>query len=136
MKKIILGLMAATAMLLTGCSVVPELSKQQIKELNFGPKPTNISTTEVKNIFSDYKDPDSIHIKLLPHVPFYRVYGNSTKGSGYTAGWMTVVKLNAKNGYGAYTGYKASWILFIDGKPNSYFTDSEARLYIKWVDKP
>jgi hypothetical protein len=101
----------ALGLMISGCASVPPLD---IEHANFGAAPKD-AEAQIRQLHHDtYKDPDSIQ---------YR-FGKLEKGwhrepviagGAVVYGWIQSVEFNAKNGFGAYTGYEQHYFFFLNG---------------------
>ncbi len=110
-----------TSLLFNGCAGIP--SKEKITSLNYGNPPKGNYKTKAKDFFkSSLKDPDSAqYVRWEEPVRFWVTLMalNSPlylaeKQSAYTplAGYMVFVWINAKNGFGGYSGAQRYGVLF------------------------
>lgn len=79
-----------------------EFTEEQVKQLDYGPYPKNYQAIIKNYLKFILKDPDSAKIEFIgkPVKTIYECEDNKTPCYGY-GGMITV---NAKNGFGAYTG--------------------------------
>ena len=128
-KKIIGAVLVLGSLLLVGCAT-PKLTPQQISKIDFGKKP-KVDVSKMRDVLVLYKDPESVRIKLTD-VPLRKGYSTDKHGNLIWKGWIATVKTNAKNSYGAYTGYKVKYIaLRSDG--TAHLEDNEG--WLRLVDK-
>ena len=104
MKKLLVAAIFLGVFALTGCATQKQetyytLTQEEIDNSHPEKLPNNYKSL-IHNFFTTaLKDPDSA--KYIFYKPV-RAYSASTK----TVFWMVRVDVNAKNSYGAYTGYK------------------------------
>lgn len=112
MKKVAICLVVLSV---SACGV----SQQDAKKLNYGPSPKNYESEVVSLLKSELKDPDSVKISSITKPRRgYASYGFGTKEYG----WYIDVVYNAKNSYGAYTGYQEREYVYNNGYsiPHTY----------------
>lgn len=121
MKNI--AVIAAAAYLATGCVTVPVKKPPPPVALRTAVQPVDGNEQAMK--FADtelraaMKDPDSMKLELLDDA--YGARNCSTLGNSqeYKV-WASAVRVNAKNSYGGYTGFKTYLIYFADGEPVAF----------------
>lgn len=100
-----------------GCHLAPsqDRARAEAQAIGYGPAPTNHEAYIKGFIGATLKDPDSALYQFeTPYQGF--TYKNPLRGGGLGyAGWIVAVSVNAKNSYGAYTGYERKKFLFRDG---------------------
>jgi hypothetical protein len=100
--------------LLTGC-LASSPTKIQVESADYGAKPV-FSTEVIKAVIKmQLKDPDSAKIQGI--TPFKREWYLNPENfnTQFAYAWMSCASVNAKNSYGAYTGYK-SYVFFFRGE--------------------
>ena len=120
-KKIITAGVIASSFLFIGCGYA---TQAEIAKMNFGPKPKNLKISDFEPVKDLYKDPDSVRIRLTNEEPV-RMQTFDPRMDG----WAVAIKVNAKNSYGGYVGYKRRLVPFKNGK--AYPSDA----LIHFVDK-
>jgi len=97
-------LVLVAAALLAGCQSMP--TKQQTDSADYGPKPNNHEQAIKNELSIILKDPDSAKIKYItkPKKNWYLNPKNFNTKFDYA--WLSCANINAKNSFGAYTGYK------------------------------
>ena len=97
-----------------GNSSVPKISanlkEDQLKSLNYGTYPKNYKKIIDKYLFTVLKDPSSKQIEYL-NEPRKGVVQFDTSKIGINAGYAVCAYVNAKNGFGGYTGAKLSYFV-------------------------
>ena len=101
--------------LLTGCASAP--SQQEIASADYGSYPSNYESI-VKGFYDNrLKDPNSVQYRTITGPrKFY--LGNRFSGAQY--GYLVCATYNAKNGFGAYTGFDTDGLLLKDGVVTKY----------------
>jgi len=97
--------LAAIAMLLEACADIPP-TPQQIATIGYGaPLPDNYKVLIQDYLNTHLKDPYSAVVlwKYAPVQAWIRTA--PMEGSQLIMGWKIVCSVNAKNGYGGFTGY-------------------------------
>lgn len=115
MKQIITAFVSIV--LLVGCASAP--SQSEIDSIDYGPEPSREQIEKsVKSLMGSYlKDPDSAKYEFSevdPQRYYVKNTGIATDKKLY-AGWRTIVRINAKNSYGGYTGFQYHQFLLRDG---------------------
>lgn len=116
MKKIIISAMlAASALVITGCAPKPP-SSVAISTANYGSLPADYQD-QIKNYMNAaLKDPESARYTFLPTFKGYSQDGSmSATNGGITFGYVAPVLVNAKNSYGGYTGNQRYVFMFSGG---------------------
>ncbi|MCX8649009.1 hypothetical protein J3U21_01495 [Gilliamella sp. B2776] len=96
----------AFAFVLTGCSIPQkkyDLDLSVADSYNYDALPSNYRDVAIEFISSQLKDPYSAHYKMYKPVRAFNKLSNDYF-------YIVPVGVNAKNGYGAYTGYKMFYI--------------------------
>lgn len=126
MKKIIL-LIAASIMII-GCTTQP--SNQPKQETYNLPNEQELKAIVIEPIPSNYQDIiKRYHVMTLkdPDSAKYEFYGEPTKAYGVRAnrkpnyGWLVKLQVNAKNGFGAYTGYEVEKFILEKGTDGTWY---------------
>lgn len=103
-------LVATGALLLAGCGLVPLPSKADMESAELGDPPSEEDVRRGVDTVLDgvLKDPDSKKVRYGdPQKGSYRRYLTPTN----LFAWYVPCEVNAKNGFGGYTGYK-EWVFF------------------------
>lgn len=125
MQRLATLILAAVLLLpQAGCGImapkVAMITHQQAAELDFGPYPANYQEIVKDYLKKILKDPDSAKVEFLDKPEKATSDGLSdSSGSSLSVpryGWGNVVRINAKNSYGAYTGYKNREYLIWNGQ--------------------
>lgn len=104
---------AAGLIVLNGCQTAPGL-QLPAEGVDYG-IPPQIDPTKLKEfIGSGLKDAESARYKFGEPLMTYCNHGLLGGGKLVWTGWSLPLQVNAKNSYGAYTGYK-SYIVRYDG---------------------
>ncbi|WP_137165392.1 hypothetical protein [Salinimonas lutimaris] len=103
---------------LSGCAGVP--TQQEVANADYGVYPSSHESV-VKNYYMmTLKDPASAQYQRVSN-PQKTWLGNRIDGVTY--GYLVCVTLNAKNSFGAYTGYQTDGLLIRNGKVAKYIED-------------
>ncbi|ALX95248.1 hypothetical protein [Serratia fonticola] len=100
------------SLFLTGCMATP--SPTQLSSANYGELPASYKEDIQNNISAELKDPFSASYKFGAPKKAY-LQGGLVENFKMYYGWVVPVSVNAKNSYGAYTGFKTRQYMFIDG---------------------
>ncbi len=99
----------------TGCVAVLRPGEDELRNVDYGPEPTELEiNTSVKSFFEfRLKDSSSAQYRFgKPEKYFIR-----NRGDQFIYGaWRVYVFVNAKNGYGGYAGFQQHGFLFRYGK--------------------
>lgn len=98
-------------LMISGC-----VTSEQVANANYGNPPSDPQGRILKYLHHTLKDPESARIEWGPMYRGYVAYGLLT-GKGTEYGHIQTLRVNAKNGFGAYTGWQTHYIMFI----NEYF---------------
>jgi hypothetical protein len=109
-KTIRLALFSVPLLLsLCACSSAPP-RPQELSSANYGPYPQDYQQRIAAFMQANLRDPGSaMYTAPKPPVKAYAGMRN------YTYGWATCMSVNAKNGFGGYTGANLYYFLFRDG---------------------
>lgn len=106
--------LACVIAILTGCATAPTGPTGQLQTLaDAGPAPADPQKVIAEVLRTRLKDPDSARVQLTK--PPRAVVFAKTAATNGGAGWELCPEVNARNGYGAYTGYKRMFILWRNG---------------------
>jgi len=96
---------------LTGCATPP--SAEELAHLDYGAYPDNYEQLIRAYFDRGLKDPSSLQISggIPAPTQSWQKFMGSLK-----AGYRTCVTYNAKNSFGAYTGYTTTYFLIKDGR--------------------
>lgn len=102
MKKI-LSACCVTLLMMTGCATP---TSAELERADYGSYPKNFESTIRAHLRSQLKDPDSAQITFL----------NSPKSGWYSLGglkygYVVCARINAKNSFGAYVGYRPAYFM-------------------------
>ena len=101
------GLVAAVLALAAGCASVPPPTVEELKTADYGEKPTQHN--ELIGAYFAARLKDAASAKLQANQPehgYYRESGFKFQKKPYKFAWMVTAIVNAKNSFGAYTGFK------------------------------
>lgn len=100
----------AVACLVAGCATKP--TDAEFNSADFGTYPTGFKETITTYLQQVLKDPESAKLKFLnePKKAWSGLDGQSRYG------YAVCVDINAKNSFGAYTGFDTSFFLIRDNK--------------------
>lgn len=96
---------ALAALLLGGCVSAP--TSEEMNSADFGPPPKDYEATVREHLSQTLKDPYSYDLKFL----FEPRKDWSGLGARKQFGYAVCANLNAKNSFGAYTGFKLTYFL-------------------------
>src|ERR1700719_4439914 len=115
MKTINLLKLTALALLLAACADVPP-TPEQVSTIGYGaPLPGNYKVLIVDYLNTHLKDPYSA-VVMWKYTPVQAWVRNAPiEGSQLIMGWKVVCLVNAKNGYGGFTGYVPYLFMIRDG---------------------
>ena len=113
MKKAII---AIAVLLLTGCAYAPPTAQEIAAVGGYGAPLTIDWQAAVKTWFFDnLKDPMSAQYVFYKPFPGY-VHTAPIEGAKLLVGYKVVVKVNAKNSFGGYIGFRPYVFLFRDNR--------------------
>ncbi len=131
---------ALVTIFVSGCATV--LKPEDIAKLDYGPFPENYEST-VKDYFNDkLRDPFSAQYSFRKPFKGYLRSAPITGGKVRQPGWVVVVSINAKNGFGGYSGWKIHRLLMRDNKVveefggNMHFSEPWLKQDIELADLP
>lgn len=105
-----------------GCAVAPASEDGRPLTLDdAGPRPASADAVIREAIRYRLKDPDSAMFRVIGEP--WRMVTNKTMVTNGGAGWDMCFEMNAKNSYGAYTGYKPTYLLWNSGRVIEYLDD-------------
>ncbi len=105
-------LVVSCLVVLAGC-MTP--SKDVLTSADYGPFPTDYQRILTDQISSTLKDPWSAHFEFdAPRKGWCG--GDLLMGMKKRYGWIVTVRVNAKNGFGAYAGWESHTYLFTGGQ--------------------
>jgi len=111
LRNILLIILSLT--LITSCAST-SITPDQISNANYGQPPTNYEF-DIKNLMAtQLKDPESAKYDFGYPKKGYSQDGWAAGGAVHF-GYIVPVKINAKNSYGGYTGYKQYQYLYSEG---------------------
>ena len=106
---------------ISGCAKVqtsepfPAIAKTSIEPEQANEKALAYADSELR---AAMKDPDAVRLELLPDA--YGARDCYTRDRLEYKVWASAVRVNAKDFYGGYTGFKTYLIYFADGKPAAF----------------
>ncbi|MBC8549812.1 MAG: hypothetical protein ISR69_13455 [Gammaproteobacteria bacterium] len=116
MKQFSLGLLIIFSLFLSGCMSVP--TNQFVSSRYYGPQPEDTEVVAKKHFYYALIDGESAvyqvnprAIKIYSYNPFGPEKLNLAK-----YGWLIDGKLNAKNKFGGYTGWKDFYLIYRNGE--------------------
>lgn len=98
-------LIAIASLLISGCVSAPTAG--EMSSADFGPPPTNYEASVREYLSTTLKDPYSYDLKFL----FQPRKDWSGLGGRKQFGYAVCANLNAKNSFGAYSGFKLTYFL-------------------------
>jgi len=121
MTKGILKILSITTLVsLTACTSHPTF--QEVMSADYGPFPENYESL-VKDFYSQaLKDPSSVVYQKITE-PETRYFGNKMGERDF--GWLVCARRNAKNSFGAYTGFSNDGFLIKNGRITKYLKGGE-----------
>ena len=128
-KNVFLTLMLVAGALLAGCVTVPDpsvITEAEKAAVSYGPPPTDY-TNQIKGYFeATLKDPYTAHYYFSDLPPSELILRASERNGGKLhGGWLVFADVNAKNGYGGYTGKAMYWFFFETNKLTFYKASGE-----------
>ena len=99
--------------LLSGCATPP--TQEEVANFDYGPYPTRYEKIIKEYYGRVLKDPSSAQYKNFTTPRTYWFSRPPLAGGGTLIGHMVCVTYNAKNSYGAYTGYDTDLFLIHSG---------------------
>jgi hypothetical protein len=94
------------------CTTRP--TQTQLKNADYG-KVKRDYKQEIQNLLTmHWKDPDSVKYKWIGEP--IKWYNGGAFGTSLNYGWGICMYANAKNGFGAYNGFKKFFIMYRDGR--------------------
>lgn len=117
MKKHVTVLFLAA--LLGGCAAAPTAQDgRKLTVEDAGEPPANVEQAIADAMRYRLKDPDSAKYQVIGKP--WRQVTNKTMITNGGAGWAICFEVNAKNIYGAYTGYTRTYMLWNSGRVVEY----------------
>ena len=103
-------------LMIAGCAVPFRggPSKVELEAADCGPKPIEYEKAIMKWINDNLKDPFSAKTEeiSLPEKSWWGTTGALLQSRNINYGWMVSAKINAKNSWGAYVGWKKYYFYF------------------------
>lgn len=112
--------MLVAILLTTGCTTPP--TPEQIANADYGEFPENHEDVVKRYYKNHLKDPDSALYQVISR-PKKMMLGSRLETPRY--GFLVCTTLNAKNSYGAYTGYQTDALLIRNGAVIVYAEKSD-----------
>ena len=113
MKRAAFVLLVSAA-LIAGCAGRAKPTPEQAAQADHGRFPQNYKKLVQDHMALSLKDPYSAHYKF-GKKPFMYWAPARYRSSPIVFGWLVCFEVNAKNGFGAYTGYKPHLALLRNG---------------------
>ena len=108
---------------LAACANFP--SEQSLLQADYGAEPNGSHQDEIRAAFTDLLiDPGSARCEYGEPEP-----GWGTGEGGFVYGWVVWTRVNSKNQFGAFTGWKTYKVLTVDGKVHSIYRPLESDLF-------
>jgi hypothetical protein len=117
------AILAGTSLLLLGCATPVQMTPETLAQADYGPEPVGFEDALRSSIAQNLKDPYSA---VITFGPAKRVWVNSRQGILF--GYVVVAAVNARNGFGAYTGNEY-YPYFFHGTSWSELKDSPTRYW-------
>ena len=118
MKSIVL---VFSMLLLAGC--IPPPTATETANADYGPYPSDYENIVKAYYEARLKDPESARYKRIAPPQEYWYWRGAFQNPRYGYGWLVCATLNAKNSYGAYTGYDTDGLLIKHGLVIGFFAD-------------
>jgi len=118
-------LIAFLSIMLFGCAVSMPAQSELDNPANYGPRPADARQIVKDYMFGILKDPNSMQLEN-PIGP-KQIYSDSRISKG-KYGWGYCLSINAKNGFGAYTGFRRAFFLIYKGevvRQNGFLGESD-----------
>lgn len=116
--------------ILAGCSTPPsDLSGRRLSLADAGPPPADQKVVVAAVLRHRLKDFDSAKIEY-PTRPRPAVFANTAFNNG-GAGWEICPLVNAKNSFGAYTGYRPVFIFWNSGQVLDFNADEMSEFWCR-----
>jgi hypothetical protein len=115
MKVFPLGLLIILSLFMSGCMSVP--STQFVSSQYYGPQPEDTETVAKKHFYYSLIDGESAVYQVNPRAFKIYSYNPFKPEHPYLSkyGWLIEGKLNAKNKFGGYTGWKDFYLIYRNG---------------------
>jgi hypothetical protein len=110
--------------ILTACVGLP--SNEEAALADYGVYPNNYEEIVKNYYYTALKDPDSARFK---NISIPKKYWLGDRFTGAKFGYLVAVTINAKNSYGAYTGYETHALLLRNGNVIEYVNNC------RWFEK-
>jgi hypothetical protein len=112
MKLTIAAVIAAVA--LSGCASAP--TQEQMSKANYGAYPDDWERIVDNHMQRMLRDPHSAQVQDRSPPQQGYVSMSPLRGGGTSFGWYVCMRVNAKNGYGAYVGYQSAMVMINNGR--------------------
>lgn len=99
-------------------------SEQEIRNADYGPYPDNYVDIIRSYLTMYLKDPGSAQVKFTTSPTKQW----STYWGGVKYGWGICMQINAKNGFGAYTGFKRHYFLIKDNSVVQHISSEDGTI--------
>ena len=120
MRRIFIILAVYLCIIAIGCAIPFRggPSKEEMDRADFGPAPTDCEKVIKKWMKDNLRDPFSAQIEEIsqPEKSWWGQLGGLAVARDIKYGWVVTAKINAKNAYGGYIGFKKYWFYFRDGE--------------------
>ena len=113
------ALAALCALALMGCASSP--SATALEQADYGPAPAGFER-DIAAAFSDLLiDPDSARFEYAPPE---QGWGRTESDTDYVFGWCVMTRVNSKNQFGAFTGWRDYKVLLVDNDVHSIYSST------------
>ncbi len=106
MTKLLAGTLVSLLLLVTGCATTDQVTRAEIASADFGAYPTNYETIIKEHLYRTLIDPTSLLIEFTGTPYQGYCYAPVSVPNGQNFGYGVPVRINAKNSYGGYVGWK------------------------------
>ncbi len=96
-------------------------TKELIESSDYGPKPKDYKNLVITYMQTTLKDPDSAKYNWNREPT--KMWVVNPHGSGHLFGWGTCALINAKNGFGGFSGFQKYFFFFKDNQIKAFQKD-------------
>jgi hypothetical protein len=120
MKRVFIALAVCLCIIAAACAIPFRggPNKEEMDAADFGLAPTDYEVAIKKWMKDNLRDPLSAQIDEIgqPEKSWWGQLGGLAAARDIRYGWVVMAKINAKNAYGGYIGFKKYWFYFRDGE--------------------
>jgi hypothetical protein len=130
------------AMLALSSCASTAVKPEEAAKLNYGAAPAQPEEDAKAYFETRLKDPRSAEYRFKKPFRGYTREIPISGGGVRTAGWVMITQVNAKNGFGGYTGWKTYRLFFKDGKllgefdGNDWYSEPWLKGYVDFENLP